>query len=116
MRALLVTLLVMFFAGVHTANALARAPGPSAPVERSLAADTGTAMMELSKSHHPACCEQTTPEALTAKVANCSVDCASLLPGSLDIPRHAGPSMEPLAEERLTALEPAPFKQPPIRA
>ncbi|MCK7615695.1 hypothetical protein [Roseibium sediminicola] len=115
MRTLLVTLLVMFFAGVHTANALTRAPQRAAAIERSLTADTEMAVMTvLSQPHHLACCEQTDPKAMKAKVANCSVDCASVLPGCLHIPRPAAAAEESRSQPTLTAFLPAPFLQPPI--
>lgn len=116
MRAILVTLLVLFFAGVHTANALTRVPRPAAPVERTLAMDAGTAMMTvLSQPRHLACCKQDDGKQLTAKVGNCSTDCASLQPAALHIQSLAGAGVEPLPQPRLTALAPVPVTQPPIR-
>lgn len=117
MRVLLVTLLVMFFAGVHTANALARAPQRAAAIERSLTANTDMPVMTvLSQPHHLACCEQTGPKAMTEKLTNCSVDCASVLPGSLHVPHPARTAAESRSQPRLTALAPTPFLQPPISA
>lgn len=117
MRTIVVTLLVLLFAGVHTANALTRVPTQAAQIERSLAADIGTAEMpKLFQNHHLACCGQDDPKVTKTKVANCNVDCASVLPGSLHFARPARPSTESRAHPPLTALTPAPFLQPPILA
>jgi len=117
MRTILVTLLIFLFAGVHSANALTRVPKQPVPIERSFAADTGMAeTLKLSQPHHMTCCGQTDSKAMKAKVGNCSVDCASVLPGSLHIARPAGPSTDPCAQPTLIALTPAPFLQPPIGA
>ncbi|WP_269581274.1 hypothetical protein [Roseibium sp. Sym1] len=117
MRAVLVTLLVVFFAGVHTASALSGAPGGMPAVQGSKISEAGrTAVMELTMPHHLACCEQTEEQELTAKIAHCSVDCASLQPGSLHIPCPAEATLELSPHPELTALAPVPFIQPPISA
>jgi hypothetical protein len=116
MRAILVTLLVMLFAGVHTANAFTGTQAQPAPAERSFMADASAAtVMELSLPQHMTCCEQTGLQGLTAKVSKCSVDCASLLPGSFRISGTAEADLELLSQPELTALIPALFTQPPIR-
>lgn len=114
MRSLLVALLIVLFAGVHTAAAFgvahvdADAIGHSASMQHDMPSMAGNA-----NSHHLNCCEKAGKPGSSGKISSCSADCVSFYVDNIVYQFSAEVTRESTPLRKLASLQPQPHDHPP---
>lgn len=123
MRSLLIALLIVFFAGVHTAAALGTVHAMADANAHSTSLDHDmpdmaemsdmAEMADIAVSRHHGCCENAGKTGPSGKTSSCSADCASFYADSIVQLFSADGIPESTPLQKLSALKPSPIDQPP---
>lgn len=112
MRTIIAALLIVLFAGVHTAAAYG-------DVELAIVAGEQTSPAEVSDGaqsfspHHMKCCETSGKPGAVLKISGCSADCVSLHVDPVLLQFHHSATLEAAPQSGFTGGKPLPHLRPP---
>jgi|GEM_PF-3190732 len=112
MRTIIAALLIVLFAGVHTAAAYGDVEFAIVTGEQMAAAEVSDEAQSHSL-HHMKCCETSGKPGAALKISGCSADCVSLHVDLVLLQFHHSATLEAAPQSAFTGGKPLPHLRPP---